>query len=380
MSEVQVTPVASDADQEAFFDLPEMIYQGDANWVPPIRSTIAKQLSEQNPFNEYGEFQPFLARQNGRVVGRIVSSINHRLAEKENRKIGLFGYFECIDDQVVAHALLDTACDWLQKKGCVLGRGPIDLSTHINCLFLVDGFESSPYIMMPYNPDYYPKMVESAGWQTAKNAYAYDYHMKHLSPAFDRSYQRALAAGIEFRPIRVKGSGFEEDCRSLYQVFTKSFSENWSSTPRNEDEFLEEARELRQIADPDLFPIAEHEGKMIGFWMGLPDYNIALQHVGGRLNLIGILKLLWHRRKIDRARVIAMGVLPEYQHPRLAVGPALIYLGMQGGSSKPGRYKRAELSWVWEDNKSSVKLIESSNGIRYKTYRIYEKPLTPTPS
>ncbi len=337
VSEIRVDPVESNRDWEDFLDLPGVIYQDDPNWVPPLRKAIVQQLSPNSTFKAYGEFQPFLARCDGKPIGRIVAVINRRLIEKEGQAIGLFGYFECIHDQQVAYELLEVACQWLSEKGCVLGRGPIDLSTHINCLFLVDGFDTLPYLMMPYNPDYYPQLVEGAGWQPMKEAYAYDFPMEKLSPAFERSYRRALAAGIHFRSIRTKGQGFEEDCRALYHVFTHSFSENWSATPRSEDEFLEEARDLRQIADPALFPIAEHNGQMVGFWMGLPDYNIALRHVGGCLNAMGLLKLLWHRRKIDRARVLAVGVLPNYQQRNLALS---ILRRCQSSLSSPIAFKQ----------------------------------------
>ena len=132
---------------------------------------------------------------------------------------------------------------------------------------------------------------------------------------------------------------------------------------------------MRRIADAALLPVAEHDGGMIGFWMGLPDYNMALRHVGGRLDTIGILKLLWHRRGIDRARVMATGVVPQYQNRRWAVGPALVYLGMKGGFEKRRPYRRAELSWVWADNRRSRNLIEGAGGIAYKTFRLYEKTL-----
>ncbi len=371
-----VAAVASAEDLEAFLDLPYAIYRSDPNWVPPLRKSVARQLSSQHPFRAYGDLCPFLARRGGAVVGRIVAAVNRRLIEKEGRALGLFGYFECIEDPDVARALLETASGWLRERGCVAARGPINLSTHIGCLFLVDGFDTPPHVMMPYNPHYYPGLVEAAGWQTAKNAYAYDFPMTlDRAKAFERSYRLALSAGFRFRPLHLRGKGFEEDCRNIYRVFTQAFADNWSATPRSEDEFLQEARDLRHIADPGLFPVAEYEGRMVGFWMGLPDINIALRHVAGRLNAPGLLKLLWHRRKIDRARVLAVAVLPEYQRARFALGPALVYLGMQGGLNKPRPYRRAELSWVWEDNQSSRRLIEATGAVRYKTYRVYEKTL-----
>ena len=405
--DIQIMPVTTAAEQELFLDVPAVVYANDPHWVPPLRSSIAKQLASTNPFFQYGRLQQFVAvkgevrgerggergeRGEGRgvqfelktqnsklktssLLGRIVAAVNDRLIDREGQNVGLFGYFECVPDFAVAKALLDAACEWLRAQGMTTVRGPIDLSTHNNCLFLVDGFDSPPMMMMPYNPPYYPQFVEQDGWQKAKDAYAYNFPLdKPLSPEFEKGYRIALKSGVTFRPLHIKGEGFEQDCISLYNLFTKAFSNNWSSTPRTQEEFLEEAKDLQSLVDPDVFPIAEYNGEMIGFWMGLPDYNIPLKHVNGKLNWLGILKFLWYRRQIDQGRVIAICSLPEFRRKMVPLG--LIYLGMKGGIQKGKPYKRAELSWVYEDNFPSRKLIEASGGTIYKTYRIYEKTLT----
>ena len=377
-SSIQIRAVNTSAEAEMFLDVPARVYTNDDNWVSPLRSDVAKQFAPNNPFLEYGKFQQFIAiEQEGKktkAVGRIVAAVNQRLIEREGINIGLFGFFECIEDFTIAKALLDATSQWLLEQGMTILRGPIDLSTHNNCLFLVDGFDSPPMVMMPYNPPYYREFMEKDGWQKAKDAYAYDFPLdKPLPEKFEKAYRIACKSGITFRPIRTKGEGFEQDCLSIYNLFTRAFTNNWSSTPRTEEEFLEEARTLQSLVDPDVFPVAEDKGKMVGFWMGLPDYNIPLKRVGGKLNWLGIIKFLWYRRQIDQGRVIAICSLPEYR--RKMVPLALIYLGMQGGIQKGKPYKRAELSWVWEDNSPSRKLIEASGGKLYKTYRIYEKVL-----
>jgi hypothetical protein len=373
----QIKPVINEAEQKLFLNVPLQVYKNDVNWVQPLPSSIAKQLSSETPFLKYGEFQQFIAISNDSnlPLGRIVAAINQRLIEKEQQQIGLFGYFECVEDFTIAKALLDTATQWLKQRGINKIRGPIDLSTHNNCLFLVDGFDSPPMVMMPYNPPYYPQFLEKDGWEKAKDAYAYNFYIENSSlvDKFEKGYNVACKSGIKFRPIRLQGEGFIEDCRSLYQLFTTAFADNWSSTPRTEEEFLEEAKELQQLVDPDVFPIAEDNGKMIGFCMGLPDYNIPLKYVNGKLNWLGILKFLWYRRQINQGRVIAICSLPEYRRKMVPLG--LIYLTMQGGSLKGKPYKRAEFSWVWEDNFPSRKLIEAFGGTIYKTYRIYQKEL-----
>jgi hypothetical protein len=374
----QIRVVSTPTDRELFLDVPARVYANDPYWVSPLRSDVAKQFAPSNPFFQYGKLQQFIALEQGtkkpQAVGRIVAAVNQRLIEREGQNVGLFGFFECIPDFAVAQSLLEAACQWLQEQGMTRVRGPIDLSTHNNCLFLVDGFDSPPMVMMPYNPPYYPEFIERDGWHKAKDAYAYNFPLDKPLPAeFEKAYRIACKSGINFRPLRTKGEGFEQDCISLYHLFTKAFANNWSSTPRTEEEFLEEAKALQSLVDPDVFPVAEHNGEMVGFWMGLPDYNIPLKHVKGKLNGLGIIKFLWYRRQIDQGRVIAICSLPEYR--RKMVPLALIYLGMQGGIQKGKPYKRAELSWVYEDNFPSRKLIEAAGGKINKTYRIYEKVL-----
>lgn len=375
-STVEIRSVQTPQDQELFLDVPARVYKGDRNWVPPFRSSIAKQLAPDNAFRQYGRLQQFIAvdSQTQEAVGRIVAAVNDRLIEREGQPIGLMGYFECINDFDTAEALLKAACDWLREQGMTIVRGPIDLFTHNRCLFLVHGFDTPPTIMMPYNPPYYPEFVEKDGWHKAKDAYAYDFPIASVLPEeFEKAYRIATKAGITFRPIRTKGAAFEEDAISVYNLTTQMFANNYSATPRPQEEFLEEARSMQTLIDPDVFPVAEHDGKMIGYWFGLPDYNIALKHVNGKLDLWGTLKFLWYRRKIDQGRVLLFCCLPEYRRQRVPL--ALIYLGLQGGLKKGKPYKRAELGHVYEDNMPSRKLIEATGGKIYKTYRIYEKSL-----
>jgi len=378
IAKFQIQAVTTPAESEMFLDVPAAVYANDPYWVPPLRSSVEKQFAPSNPFFEYGKLQRFIAlSQEGKssqAVGRIVAAINQRLIDRAGQNIGLIGFFECVQDFAIAQSLLETAGQWLRDQGMTTVRGPIDLSTHNNCLFLVDGFDSPPLVMTSYNPPYYPEFMERDGWHQAKDAYAYDFPLDKPLPAeFEKAYRIACKSGVSFRPIRTKGKGFEQDALSLYHLLSRTFANNWSFTPRSEAEFLEEARDMQNLIDPDVFPVAEYKGEMVGFFMGLPDYNIPLKYVKGRLNWLGILKFLWYRRQIDRGRVIAICSLPEYR--RKMVPLALIYLGMQGGIQKGKPYKRAELSWVYEDNFPSRKLMEAAGGKIYKTYRIYEKAL-----
>lgn len=369
-----VRAIASEADLNCFLEVSSVVYSGDRNWVQPLQSDIKAKFSRDNTFFQYGRLQQFVAMANEQPCGRIVAAINDRLIEREGEQVGLFGFFECVDNSAIARGLFDAATRWLQGQGIQKVRGPIDLSTHNSCLFLTDGFDSQPMLMMPYNPEYYLRFMAENGFQSAKDAFAYDLPLDVPLPSgYEKAYRIACKSGITFRPIRTKGEGFKADCLALYDLFTRAFAANWSSTPRTEAEFLEEAQALQSLVDPDIFPIAEYQGEMVGFFMSLPDYNVALKRVNGRLNWLGILKFLWYRRQISEARVIAICALPELR--RKMVAPALIYLGHRNGTRKKNPYSRAELSWVFEDNEPSRKIIEATGAKIYKTYRIYEKEI-----
>jgi len=255
---VQVRAIATPEEIEQFLDVPAKVYAHDLNWVPPLRSSVAKQLAPDNPFLQYGKLQAFIAVKPGKsgeeVVGRIVASVNQRLIEREGKNIGLFGFFECIEDLAVAEALLQAACQWLQGQGMSRVRGPIDLSTHNNCLMLVDGFDSPPMMMMPYNPPYYPRFIEQDGWQKAIDAYSYLLQVDRPLPAeYEKGYRIAAKSGINFRRINLKGEAFDRDVEGIYHLFTKAFANNYSSTPRTLEEFREEAQDLKSVVDPDIF-------------------------------------------------------------------------------------------------------------------------------
>ena len=375
ITKFQLKPVTTPAEQELFLDVPARVYANDPHWVPPIRSSEAKQFSPSNSFFDYGKAQQFIAlSQSGEPIGRIVAAVNQRLIAKEGQNVGVFGFFECMPDFDVAHALLQAACNWLREQGMTVVRGSIDFSTHNGCLFLVDGFDSPPMILMPYNPPYYSEFVERDGWYKGKDAYTYNFPLDKPLPAeFEKAYRVACKAGVTFRPIRTKGNEFEADALKVYDLLVRMFADNYSYSPQTPEEFLDKARSFQSLIDPDLFPVAEYNGEMVGMWMGLPDFNIVLKHIGGKLDWLGTLKFLWYRRQIDQGRVIYICSLPEYR--RKMVSLALIYLGMQGVIKKGKPYKRAELGHIYEDNLASRKLVEAAGGKIHKTYRIYEKVL-----
>ncbi|MCZ6680880.1 MAG: GNAT family N-acetyltransferase [Candidatus Poribacteria bacterium] len=369
---IDVIPVQSPSDLKAFIDLPWWIYRGDRHWVPPLRSEVKKRLDRSTyPFFDYGAAEFFLARRDARVVGRIAAIKNDRHINIHEEPVGFFGFFECIQDQEVADALFSRAADWLSGHRLEVMRGPVSYSTNDECALLVDGFDSSPVIMMPYNPRYYLDLIEGFGFQTAKDLLAYEITDDvpvddRLSRIIERTRRRNR---IMIRPFKKKQ--LDQEVQYVKDIYNSAWEQNWGFVPMTDREIDHMAADLKRIIDENIVLFAEIEGEPVGFMLALPDFYQAQKHANGRLFPFGLAKILWHARKIDAVRILAFGVKAEYRQQGV---DALLYHDVYVEGKKRG-YRRGELSWILEDNAMMNSALQRMGARVYKRYRIYDYPL-----
>ncbi len=366
---VEIVPVESGQTQKEFLNLPYILYREDPHWVPPLRMQ-QKELFDQrrHPFYAHAETRRFLARLGGRTVGRISAILDHNHIRYQGEQAGFFGFFEAVDDPAAAAALISAASEWLAARGIHVMRGPMNPSTNYECGLLVDGFDSSPYVMMPYNPPYYASLLESAGLKKAKDLYAYRTTATEITVRkVERVAERAAAGNhVSIRPVRM--DDFDAELERFFQVYNSAWNRNWGFVPMTRDELLFTAREMKFILNPDLVLLGEVGDRVVGCALALPDINQAIKHARGRLFPFGLLKILYHKRSIKRMRVLILGVVEEYRTSGVAAGlyAALFRNGLRAG------FREGEFSWVLEDNVMMNRSMEALGARRYKTYRIYE--------
>lgn len=371
---VRVEPVRGRRDLRRFIDLSWRINAGDPNWVPPLRSDLMTVLRrDKHPFHQHASVEYFLAWRGDRVVGRIAAIVNRTHVEFHEEPLGFFGFFEVERDQEAASALLAAAEDWVRARGMERIRGPASFSTNdeAGLAVLVDGFEHPPAIMMAHNPPYYAELIEGAGYEKAKDLLAYMVEgptpPERLVEGVRRLQQRV---GVRIRPVDVRRFG--DEVAIIKGIYNTAWARNWGFVPLSDAEFDHLARQLRPVLEPRLCLIAEVGDEPVGFALALPDYNQALRHLkDGRLFPFGIFKLLWYRRRIDAARVLTLGLKPGFR--RMGID-AMLYLRIFEEGTKLG-YKRAECSWILEDNWDMRRGLERLGAYVYKTYRLYEKAL-----
>ncbi len=371
MSPLRVDRVETKMDFKDFLLFPWSVYRHNPNWVPPLISEIKEKLDPaRNPFFEHAEGQLFLARKDGQIMGRIAALIDHRHNSVHQEKVVFFGFYESRDDLETARALLAAAADWGKARGMNTLRGPMNPSMNDECAFLVDGFDRPPVVMMPYNPPYYPKLMEGCGLTKAKDLLAFfltrDHEAAERANAIAEEFRRQT--NIQIRALEKKT--VDRDADRIVQIYNSAWEKNWGFVPWTENEIKFMIAKLKRIADMRLVLLAEEEnGRPVGFALGLPNFNEVLKKMNGRLTPLSQLKFLFYRRRIQGMRAVVFGIVQEYRRSGLSY---YLYSELEKNAIRAG-YQWGEMSWLLEDNEPVIKFSLSLGAKIYKTYRIYEK-------
>ncbi len=353
-----------------FIRLPWRIYAGDPNWVPPLIMDMKARLDrKKHPFFAHAEAEYFLAERDGEVVGRVAAVVDRSHNAAHGEKIVFFGFFESENDPEIARALLDAAAAWGRERGMDTLRGPVNLSLNDECALLIEGFDSPPAVMMPYNPRYYPDLMATAGLAKAKDLYAFFLDRGTAAAEKIRPVVERVRASGEFTIRKIDKRRALEEAHAIAAIYNDGWDKNWGFVPWTEDEMKHMVRDLIRFADPDIILFAEHRGRPVGFACGLPNFNEVLAKMNGRLLPFGWVHFLFGRRKIKGVRTPVFGLLKSYFHTGLSY---LLFAEFQQAIKDKG-YEWADISWELEDNDAINRFNASIGGRIYKRYRIYEK-------
>ena len=371
---IEVVSVATRRDRKLFFNFPWELYRGDPNWVPPLRLNQLELLNyRRHPFYLQAEIQTFYAKRGGTVVGRIAAIVDHAHNNFYDERRGKFGFFDSIDDEAVATALIDAARDWLRNRGQTGMRGPENPSQNYEWGLLIDGFEQPPTFMMTYNPPYYARLLEQCGFTKAQDMFSYWGHVEMLGSIDEKlkfvTREATRRFNVNVRPLNRKQ--FTDEVKSFMHIYNSALPGQWGFVPLSSEEINHIAGGLKFLIVPELLTFAEVDGKPIGAVFGLLDYNPIIKTIDGRLFPFGFLRLLWGRKHLKRIRLVSTNVIPEYQ--RWGIG--LVLLSRLVGDVLKWGIQEGEFSWVLESNHLSRKSLEHGGAKLTHTFRIYDKTI-----
>jgi hypothetical protein len=372
--EIRETPIGGKLND--FLNVVDYIYRGDPQYVRPLDMDMKDRLSLKNPFFEHGEGVVFTAHRNGWCVGRITAQIDREHLARYKDDVGSFGFIDTIDDEDVAKALLDAAGNWLRSRGMKRVRGPLSLSLNEEMGCLVEGFDTPPMILMPHHRPYQGALIEKAGFEKLKDAYAWRYHVGDLPPRVRKAHDD-IEAMPEIKSRHVDMKNLDADVRIIMDVYNDAWSDNWGFVASTERELSKMAADLKLIAVPELSYITEIDDEAAAVALALPNLNELIADMKGKLGPLGLPKLLWRLKVVGphTARLVILGIRKKFRNQRkYAALSAYLYAKMNAAGKRLG-LEGGELSWTLEDNAPVNAGIKLMGGKVYKRYRIYEKGL-----
>ena len=380
---VTIHPVEGKHDKREFVELAFRLNRGDPAWVPPLKGEVFALLTPgKNPWFEHGKAQFFLARRDGRTVGRISAHIDFLALEQPAEQgmgpgTGNWGLIEA-EDAETAHALIVAAEDWLRSQGMHRALGPLSISIWDEPGLLVEGFDTPPTIMLGHNSPLYRAWIEAEGYRPVKKLINY---AVEIINGFPPLVNRIVAAGERNERIRIRRVDkrrFDAEARLIMGILNDAWSDNWGFVPLTDSEIAYVGKKLKDIVFEDLIRVAEVDGEAVAFMIVLPNINELLIDMDGSLLPFNWARLLWWLRKPKsrRLRVPLMGVVKRLQNSRMASTLAFMMIEYirRDGVAHYGA-QQGDIGWVLDDNQGMNAVAEAIDATVNRVYQLYDKPL-----
>ena len=371
---LEVTPVRTRRDRREFVSLPFRLHANAEQWIPPLKLERRAFLSPRlNSWFKHAEAQLFLARRDGRVVGRISAQIDRNFNAYQGNDWGMFGFLELEEDGEVLRALLDAAADWLRERGRDRMIGPMDFTMNDEVGVLIEGFDREPFVKQPWQPPYYQRLCEEAGLAKAIDLWMWELHIEGRDAVVPAIVEMADKLepehGIRIRKMSRRHLRRELDL--FGETYNEAWKDNWGFTPYTKEDLDTYAWDLQIVYDRNWFMVAEKvdTGEAVGIAITVPDINQVLKRMNGRILPFGWWHFLRRGKAIDRVRVGFLGVKPEYQHTGVAAGLYIEHFDM--AEVTPQTW--GEMGWILETNRNMNRAMEAMGGRIVRRFRVYER-------
>jgi hypothetical protein len=365
-----------------FLSLPFRIYKDIPQWVPPLAMDARRYLDpKHHPFYKHSQAEFFLAYESDRSVGRLAVLDNRHYNEFNAEKTAFFFLFECEDDQAAANGLFAAASQWARQRGLTRIVGPKGFTALDGFGLLVKGFEHRPALGLPYNPPYYPALVEGAGFIRHSDAVS-GYLARETARFPERIHELAERVAAR-RGLKVVDFKKRRELSALIphlkELYNASLGGTSESTPLTDEDVKGMADQLLWFADPKLVKLVRKVGdpgeaneRIVGFLLAYPDISAALQKTKGRLFPFGWIALLRELRTTEWANINGAGMVEEY---RGLGGTAILFSEIAKTLSGNTQYKYGDIVQIGVENENMQREMRNFGVDFYKVHRVYLKEL-----
>lgn len=376
MLTIENVNLESKKEVNAFIQFQYDLYKDVPQFTPPFYSDLRIMLNKKkHPFFEHSDGEFFVAKKDGKIVGKLGIFVNKPFNDYHKTKKAQFYFFDCIDDQEVANQLFEKAFAWAKAQGMEEIVGPKGLSAFDGYGILVEGYEHHQMMtMMNYNFPYYPKLLENLGFEKEVDFVSCYIHKDkfNLPEKINLVAEKVLEKG-KFKILRFKNKrelikGYAD---KLAEAYNNTFVNNWEYYPMSKGEMKLLVDNLKIVAVPKLVKLITYNDKIVGFLLAFPDISKALKRHGGRITPWGLFDMMYSLNHTNWVALNGAGVLPEY-HGR--GGNALLYYEMEKTVKEQG-FEHYELTQVAESAEQMRKDLITAGGVPYKNHRVYHKKI-----
>jgi GNAT superfamily N-acetyltransferase len=376
MSAIEIRKVTTSKDMRKFLTFPWKIYKDDPMWVPPILADRWKAVDpKRGVFFQRGTAEFFSAYRNGELAGTICTAIDYKANEAVDKKDCVFGFFECVNDQEVAFTLFDHAAEWAKAHGQESLYGPFNLDYEDGYGILIDGRDRPPVLLCGHTTDYYLGFVEAYGFKPGRGdnlAFERDLRKDIKGLEEIHTFAERVRKRKNYTVRHADFSRWKEEVEHVFDLINPSLKHLYGHVPWQREALRELMAPFVKIANPELILFAELDGKPIGFFPGLPNFNEALIHANGLRYPWNYAQAWWHSRKQPKSATIkSVLVLPEFWGSGVAI---LMFSEMVKRLIERG-YEWVDLSLTSADNPRTPVLAKRMGAKIYKRYRVFRMRL-----
>lgn len=368
---VQVVRLTTEKQLKEFVNMADLLYVGDAFYVPYMRSDLIKTLKKL--VLEERTYTALAVEEKGKYLARVLFTVAPS-KQLELARCGFFSHFESVNDRACSDMLLAEMCRLLKEDGVTYVEGtyfPYDQDNRRG--ILVEGYEDEPMILTSYNPPYYAALLEGFGFHkdfdTVSYRLAYDrYDISRIEPLVEKVLERnrLYVAPVDFSHLDRE----IDDVHAVIEAATNDII--FQDAPTRED-IARIVTGWKSFLWEDFIHICRRreDDKPVGFVMSVPNYYTVFRGMKGKTNPIALIKALYYKRRIRTVRAILQYVIPEYQSRGVNFA---LYHAMYLACKKHG-IDYAEAGTIMENNEPSRRNVERASGVLNKIFRIYGREL-----
>lgn len=373
--DIAVQEVASKRELKTFIYLPARIHAGHENWLPPLYMDEWEYFNpRRNKSFAHCDTVLYLAYRSGRPVGRIMGIINRKYNALHQEKTARFAHFDCFEDEPAAFALLEAVEQWGRQKGMEEIVGPFGFSEKDPQGFMIEGFGELPVIATSCNLPYMPRFVEKKGYGKKMDCFDFLIDVKeggipaHYSRIFERIKRNAKFRLLEFesrkqiRPYIVP----------VFELVNESYKDIYGFQPLDDGEIKFLVGRYLPLLNPRYVKmVADETGKVIAFFIGVPNMTKGIQRAKGKLFPFGFLHILASARKTRQLDLLLGAIDNNYR----GKGIDILMAWPMIQSARQAGIETLETHLVSEDNKPMLAEYQRINARMHKQFRIYGKRL-----